>query len=164
MAYIQRSVYFLGDDIAHLSNYYNGNEQIVFISYSSSSTSSSILLTDIYKGWSKSQHIITDTNIVHLTGYLKHVMDDAMAFQVYIQSKAGGNDTLNNQFERVSPSGDCQCSGSNTDNCRIDNHRHPIIDLTVAATAPSSQCRIKVKKKHTKNTQSSLLIEAAAES
>ena len=31
------------------------------------SSKSNILLTDIYKGWSKSQHIITDTNIVHLT-------------------------------------------------------------------------------------------------
>ena len=41
------------------------------VGYIHSSSSSSILLTDIYKGWSKSQHIITDTNIVHLTwGYL----------------------------------------------------------------------------------------------
>ena len=106
-----------------------------------SSSSSSILLTDIYKGWSKSQHIITDTNIVHLTGYLKHVIDDAMAYQVYIQSEAGGNDTVNNQFERISPCSNCQGSRSSTDSCRIDNHRHPIIDLTVATTAPSSQCR-----------------------
>ena len=36
------------------------------------SDSSSILLTDIYKGYSKSQHVITDTNKVHLKGYLKH--------------------------------------------------------------------------------------------
>ena len=108
-------------------------------------SSSSILLTDIYKGWSKSQHIITNTNIVNLTGYLKHAIDDAMAYQAYIQSDAGDNDTANNQFERISPCGDCQGSGSSTDSCRIDNQRHPIIDLKVAATAPSSQCRIKVK-------------------
>ena len=111
-----------------------------------SSSSSSILLTDIYKGWRKSQPIITDTNIVHLTGYLKHVIDDAMAHQIYIQSAAGGNDTVNNQYGRISPCGDCQGSRSSTDSCRIDNHRHPTIDPTVAATAPSSQCRIKVNK------------------
>ena len=46
------------------------------------SSSSSILLTDIYKGWNKIQHKITDTNIVHLTGYLKHVIDDTMTYQV----------------------------------------------------------------------------------
>ena len=109
-------------------------------------SSISILLTDIYKGWSKSQHIITDTNIVHSTGYLKHVIDDAMAYQVYIQSTAGGNDTVNNQYGRISPCGDCQGSASSTDSCRIDNHRHPTIDLTVAATAPLSQCGIKVNK------------------
>ena len=108
---------------------------------SSRSSSSNILLTYIYKGWGKSQHIITNTNIVHLTGYLKHVMDDAMAYQVYIyiQTKVGGDDTVNNQFERISPSGDCQGSGSSTDSYGIDHH------LIVAATAPSSQSRIKVK-------------------
>ena len=104
------------------------------------------ICTCIYKGWGKSQHLITDTNKIHLTGYLKNVIDDAIAYQIYIQSRAGGNDTVNNQYGRISPCGDCHGSGSSTDSCRIDNHRHPIIDPTVAATAPSPQCRIKVKK------------------
>ena len=58
--------------ISHMFEYkcsYNIQGRVVNFLYHSSS-SSSILLTDIYKGWSKSQHIITDTNIVHLTGYL----------------------------------------------------------------------------------------------
>ena len=96
-------------------------------------------------GRSKNQHIITYTNILHSTGYLNHVIDDTVAYQVYIQSEAGDNDTVNNQFEQISPCGDCQGSRSSTNSWRIDNLRHPIIDLTVAATAPSSQCRIRVK-------------------
>ena len=43
--------------------------------------SSSILVTDIYKGWSKSRHITTDTSNVHLTGYLEHIIDNAIACQ-----------------------------------------------------------------------------------
>ena len=115
-------------------------------------SSSSISLTDIYKGWSKSQHIIADTNIVHLTGYLIHVIDNAMAYQVYIKSAAGGNDTVNNQYVRISPCGDCQGTRSSTGSCWIDNHRHPTIDLTVAATAPSSQCRITVNNTQFRTT------------
>ena len=34
---------------------------------------------------------------------------------ICIQSKVGGNDTVNNPFERISPSGDCQGSVSTTD-------------------------------------------------
>ena len=90
---------------------WNGFQLVSYETVFRYSRHSSILLTGIYKGCSKSHHITTDTNIVHLAGYLKHVIDDAMAYQVYIQSTAGGDDTVNNQYGRISPCGDCQGSG-----------------------------------------------------
>ena len=41
----------------------------MFLEYTPVS-SGSILLIDIFKGWRKSQNIITDTNIVHLTNIM----------------------------------------------------------------------------------------------
>ena len=99
-------------------------------------SSSSILLTDIYKGWNKSQHIINGTNVVHLTGYLKHVTDNAMPFQSIYAKQGRGHWQGKKSIRKISPSGNCQCSGSGTD---------WIVELTTTGTPSStwqsSQCR-----------------------